>query len=142
MNAEQTITTNAIAPTESAVPRAPQRRQSDPVLTFEELRRQNITRCHEIYAKACTITSQRLAKMLAIHMGDVCDLLKSLQAGKDIDAHDIGQQISEAIICADVLCWRFGISLEDAITERFNTNAEKHGSTVRLEEKHGITRST
>ncbi|MCH8854350.1 MAG: phosphatidylserine decarboxylase [Planctomycetes bacterium] len=50
------------------------------------------------------------------------------------DAHKTGQEIADAIICADLLCWRLGINFGEAIVERFNANAEKHGSTVRLGE--------
>ncbi len=101
-------------------------------MTLEELRRQNIARCREVYSKACTIAPIRLAGLLRVQIGELCSLVKSLEAGEVLDVHDIGQEIAEAIICADVLCWRFGISLEDAIVENFNASAKKHGSAVRL----------
>ena len=103
-------------------------------MEFEELRRQNIARCHDIYPKMYSVVPERLAGLLAVHIGELCGFLKSLKAGEEIDVHDMGQQIAEAIICADVLCWRFDIALGDAIIERFNANAEKHGSAVRLGE--------
>ena len=103
-------------------------------MEFEELSRKNIARCREVYPKVCSISPERLAGLLRVQIGELCSLVKSLQVGEVLDVHDMGQQIAEAIICADVLCWRFGISLEDAIIERFNTNAENHGSTVRLGE--------
>ncbi len=102
--------------------------------TFEELSRKNIARCREVYPKVCSIAPERLAGLLRVQFGELCRLVKSLQAGDVLDTHDMGQQIADAIICADVLCWRFGIVLGDAIVERFNANAENHGSTVRLGE--------
>ena len=104
-------------------------------MTFQELSSKNIALCREVYPKACTMAPERLAAMLAHKMGDVCTLLKSLQAGEDIDTHSIGQQFAETIICADLLCWRFGINLGDAVAERFNADAEKRGSSARLGEK-------
>jgi len=103
-------------------------------MTFEELRKQNIARCHDVYPKTGTIAPERLAGLLSVQIGELCGLLKSLQAAEVLDVHHTGQEIAEAIICADVLCWRLGISLKDAIVERFNENAEKHGSAVRLGE--------
>lgn len=106
-------------------------------MDFEELSTKNIARCREVYPKVCSITPERLAGYLKVQIGEFCGLVKALQAGEVLDVHHMGQSIAEAIICADTLCWRFGISLEDAIIERFNANAEKHGSAVRLGEKHG-----
>ncbi len=101
-------------------------------MTFEEFSSKNIKRCREVYPKVCNITPERLAGLLRVQIGELCGMVKALQSGEVLDVHDMGQHVAEAIICADVLCWRFGIVLEDAIIERFNTNAESHGSTVRL----------
>ena len=106
-------------------------------MEFEELSSKNIARCREVYPKACSIAPERLAGLLRVQIGELCSLVKSLQVGEVLDVHDMGQQIADAIICADVLCWRFGISLEDAIIERFNANSESHGSAVRLGDRDG-----
>ena len=101
-------------------------------MELSELRRQNIARCREVYPRVCSMDAGRLGVKMGVQVGDVCRLLKSLRTGEEIDIRELGQHIAETIICADVLCWRFGIVLEDEIVKEFNVNSEKHGSAVRL----------
>ena len=61
-------------------------------------------------------------------VGEACNLIKKRRRGEDIPTQDIAYEIADAIIYADLLAARLGISLEDAVREKFNIVSDRVGS--------------
>ena len=114
-------------------------------LRLADLAKANRDRCHEVYHPIDAWTPTDWACAMGGECGEALNLVKKLrrrfahfhapqfhcQEVQDLVAA-IGREVADTVITADLLCQRLGISLEDAIREKFNATSEEVGSDIRL----------
>jgi NTP pyrophosphatase (non-canonical NTP hydrolase) len=101
------------------------------ILTFEELRDVNVKRCEDVFFPLDSWTPSDWACALAGEAGEACNAVKKLNRG-DGNVEEVGKELADTIIYADLLAARLGIDLAAAVVEKFNEVSEKRGSNVRL----------
>jgi len=64
--------------------------------------------------------------------GGICNLTKKLQRGDEVDLEEVGKEIADVVIYADLLSHRLGIDLSDAVRAKFNEVSKRVGSDIQL----------
>jgi NTP pyrophosphatase (non-canonical NTP hydrolase) len=121
-------------------------------LTFDELRKANVERCEQSFHPVNEWSPSDWANAMAGEVGEVCNLVKKLRrlgatpesiphadspSGQLILSRarvDIGRELADVVIYADLLAARLGISLEGAVTQKFNEVSDRVGSKVLINE--------
>ena len=103
-------------------------------LTFRHLRQQNIARCEDVFFPLMSWTPTDWACATAGEIGEACNLVKKLRRGETVAPEDIADELGDAVIYADLLCARLGVTLEAAICRKFNAVSARRGSSVVLDE--------
>lgn len=113
-------------------------------LDFKRLRAANVERCEEVFHKIDDWTPTDWATAMAGECGEACNEVKKLRRLDGADAaldsdmermrlrHNIGIEIADLVIYADLLAARLGIDLSAAIVEKFNKVSIERGSSVML----------
>jgi len=102
-------------------------------LTFRQLSIVNKMRCKDEFSFVDSWSFTNWIKWgydLVKEMELVCNRLiedSSVKAKKDV-----GYEIADAIIYADLLCTKLGLSLEECIKDRFNIVSDSVGSTIKI----------
>jgi NTP pyrophosphatase (non-canonical NTP hydrolase) len=60
--------------------------------------------------------------------GELCNLVKKLHRGDNIDMQAIAHEAADIVIYLDLFCQRAGLVLADCIEEKFNQTSEKIGT--------------
>lgn len=113
------------------------------MLDFDTLRRTNVQRCEQAFHALHDWSPTDWACAMAGEAGEACNLVKKLrrldsektawqQAGRDTLVPQIGDEIADLVIYADLLAARLGIDLGAAVVAKFNATSEKVGSLCRL----------
>ena len=102
------------------------------MLSFETLHEVNKSRCIEVFHPLEEWNPAEWSNAMAGEAGETCNKTKKLLRGEDIPLEDIGKEIADTIIYADLLATRLGINLEQAIINKFNKVSEERGSTFYL----------
>lgn len=104
-------------------------------LNFKTLRERNVQRSHEVFHPIDSWSITDWGCAVAGEAGELCNLLKKIKRG-DFPLFDmkkeIAGEIADVVIYLDLLAERCGISLEDAIRDKFNAISEKKKSKVKL----------
>ena len=101
-------------------------------LSFHRLKEENRRRCEESFHPTHDWSPSDWATALAGEVGEACNLIKKMRRGEEIPIEEIGYEIADAVIYADLLCTRLGISLETAIRSKFNLVSERVNSPRKL----------
>ena len=113
-------------------------------LGFDELREANITRCEEVFHALNNWSPTDWACAFAGETGEACNKVKKLRrldgadSGQDTPEaratliEQIGEEIADAIIYADLLAARLGIYLSVVVVKKFNAVSHARGSAVLL----------
>jgi len=108
------------------------------------LRDANVKRCEEVFHKLNHWTPTDWACAMAGEAGEVCNAVKKLRrladgtnTAKDPQSEaeaikQIGYELADTIIYADLLAARLGIDLSEYIEAKFNQVSRRMNSTVRL----------
>ena len=72
---------------------------------------------------------------LIIKTNTVCNLTKKVQRGDDMSLEEIGKEIADVVIYADLLSHRLGIDLSDAVRQKFDEVSGRVGSNIKLGSK-------
>lgn len=105
--------------------------------TYTTLREANVARQTE-WDGGNQISLSFRGNELAGEVGEACNVIKKLDRermgikGSRDTAEHLAQELADVVICADLIASAAGISLEDAIREKFNATSEKHGFATRL----------
>jgi len=104
-------------------------------MTFEELRNADIERQETVGPFNSVAKLQSLlywTTAIAGECGELCNLVKKqVRDEKDLSA-DIGKEIADVVIYADLLATRMGFRLEDLVRLKFNEVSDRRGSKIKL----------
>lgn len=102
------------------------------MITFEQLKKANETRCGAAFHPIQSWSPTDWACAMAGECGEACNMIKKLRRGDDIDIAEIGKELADVVIYADLLALRLGLDLGDCVVQKFNEVSERRGSDVRL----------
>lgn len=104
------------------------------MLVFEELREKNLRRCEEKFHPSVKDWGPTdWACAIAGEVGEMCNLIKKKKRGDEIDERDVGKEIADIVIYADLLATRYGFKLEDLVRDKFNEVSDRVDSDLKLE---------
>ena len=67
---------------------------------------------------------------LAGETGELCNLIKKMRRGDQIDLKEVGKELADIVIYADLLASKLGLNLGDCVREKFNEVSDRiHSST-------------
>ena len=103
--------------------------------TLEQLRSKNLQRCEESFQSHGGLNGWNPAEWacaMAGEVGEACNLIKKLNRGDSINVEDIGKELADVIIYADLLAARLGIDLCTSIRKKFNEVSDRVGSPIKM----------
>ena len=84
------------------------------------------------YAKCLEWTLADWSNAIAGETGEMCNLIKKIRRGDDIDPKEVGKELADIIIYADILASLLGLDLSDCIVQKFNEVSDRVGSEVKI----------
>lgn len=112
-------------------------------LRFDELRNANVRRCEDVFHPLVSWSLPDWATAMAGECGEACNVVKKIRRLDSPDAQhsapdperaalmsDLGNELADLVIYADLLAARAGIDLGAAVVEKFNAVSFKRGSSV------------
>ena len=105
------------------------------MLSFQELRNINKKRSEIVFPQCRHWQINEWAVALFGEAGEVCDAVKKYNRGGDLDKHvvDIGKELADVVLYADLLANYLGINLGEAIKQKFNEVSDRHNSDIKFE---------
>lgn len=108
-----------------------------PQLTFSRLRELGYARAVTAFKHENGLTDWSPAEWsnaMAGECGEACNLTKKLlrDGPEAINLEDLGDEIADVVIYADLLATRLGLRLEDCIRRKFNKVSQRVGSDITL----------
>ncbi len=119
---------------------------SDQGLDLRVLRRASVKRCAESFGTCRDWSPADWSNAMAGEAGEllevllplitkvnaICNLTKKVQRGDEMSLEEIGKEIADVVIYADLLSHRLGIDLSDAVRMKFDEVSARVGSDVLL----------
>ena len=104
-------------------------------MTFADLKKKNRERCEEVFHPIDSWTPTDWACALAGEVGEACNLIKKMRRGDPkITRIDVGEELADVVIYADLLAQRLGLDLGYEVQMKFNLVSERRGSSVILQD--------
>lgn len=117
-------------------------------LNLRDLREASVKRCEQSFKSCEGWSSADWSNAMAGEAGEllevllplivktntICNLTKKVQRGDDMSLEEIGKEIADVVIYADLLSHRLGIDLSDAVRAKFDEVSERVGSEIRIGE--------
>lgn len=69
---------------------------------------------------------------IAGETGEMCNLIKKIRRGDNIDVQDVGRELADIVIYADLLADQLGLSLANCVQQKFNEVSDRIGSDIKL----------
>ncbi len=124
---------------------------SDQGLDLRALREANVKRCEQSFgscrdwspadwSNAMAGEAGELLELmlpLLVRTNSICNLTKKVQRGDQVSLDEIGKEIADVVIYADLLSHRLGIDLSDAVRKKFDEVSARVGSDVLLGDQTG-----
>lgn len=113
-------------------------------LRFDELRSTNVIRCEQVFHPLVDWSPCDWATAMAGECGEACNNVKKLRRLDGADAprntpehrqqlqNDIGKELADLVIYADLLAARLGIDLGKAVVQKFNEVSDRRECDVKL----------
>ncbi len=105
-------------------------------LTFRRLRETNVRRCQDAFKRCLTDWSlAEWSNAMAGECGEACNLTKKMlrgDRGGKKDIKELGKEIADVIVYADLLAAAAGIDLEKAVIQKFNEVSDRKKSKIKL----------
>ena len=103
-------------------------------LTFDELRQKVYERSIEAYAN---ITGKKdlsyFGNAIAGEVGEACNIIKKMERGDTIPVSDLGKELADIVVYADIIAAKNGLSLGQCVRNKFNEVSDRIGSNVKFE---------
>lgn len=103
-------------------------------LSLRAFRDANVARCEEVFFPLKSWSPTDYGCALAGEVGEVCNLLKKMLRGDEVDLRAVEDELADAFSYLDLLAARLGIDLPTAVTRKFNQVSEEKSSSIRLPE--------
>lgn len=102
-------------------------------LTFDELRKANVERCETSFKHSINDWSfTDWATATAGELGELCNLIKKIRRGQEINHKDVADEIADTAIYLDLLAAAMGVNLGESVRDKFNEVSEKKNSSIKL----------
>lgn len=111
-------------------------------MLFSKLREMNISRCNRWQGGVKSWSLSDWGVAMAGEAGEICDVIKKLNRerdgligngrGKEQLEKDLALELADTLIYLDLLAARAGISLEEAVVEKFNMVSKRLNFPERL----------
>ncbi len=101
-------------------------------LTFNGLRKANVLRCEEVFFPLNSWSPTDWGCALAGEAGEACNFAKKLKRGEDIAHIQIGFELADVVIYADLFAARLGLDLDRLVRDKFNFTSTKRNSNITL----------
>lgn len=101
-------------------------------LNLHSLRLVNVERCEKVFHKLNDWSPTDWGCAMAGECGEACNFIKKQRRGENISKEEIGKELADVVIYADLLAARLGINLSEAIIEKFNEVSNKHNCDIKL----------
>ena len=104
-------------------------------LTFQRLRKKNVKRCRIAFHKVEDWSPCDWATAMGGECGEACNLTKKMlrgDRGGPKDIQELGKEIADVVVYADLLAAAAGINLENAIIHKFNEVSDRKNSKIKL----------
>lgn len=101
-------------------------------LTFKTLRAVNLARCEQAFHPLDSWSATDWACAMGGECGEALNLIKKLRRGELITREEIGKELADVVIYADLLATRLGINLGEAVIQKFNEVSDRVGSDIVL----------
>jgi NTP pyrophosphatase (non-canonical NTP hydrolase) len=69
---------------------------------------------------------------LAGETGELCNLIKKIRRGDNIDLAEVGKELADIVIYADLLADTLGLNLGECVRSKFNEVSERVNSFVKI----------
>jgi NTP pyrophosphatase (non-canonical NTP hydrolase) len=70
---------------------------------------------------------------LAGETGELCNIVKKIRRGDDIDVKDAGKELADIVIYADLLATQLGLDLSECIVQKFNEVSDRVHSSIKID---------
>ena len=108
--------------------------QEKTILCFGELRRKNLDRNAEVYDDSLSKKSlSYFGNALAGEVGEACNFIKKIERGDPIPASELGKELADIVIYADLIASKLGLSLGQCVVNKFNEVSDRVGSNVNIQ---------
>ena len=118
-------------------------------LDLQTLRQANVKRCEQSFGSCREWSPADWSNAMAGEAGEllelllplivktntICNLTKKIQRGDEISLEEVGKEIADVVIYADLLSHNLGIELSDAIRKKFDEVSTHVGSDVFLNDQ-------
>lgn len=110
-------------------------------MNFSDLRSANVARDREWVSpgSGAKLSLSFRGNELAGEVGEACNVIKKLEreqlglVGSRATLDDLADELSDCIICIDLIAMDLGLDLAAAVARKFNATSEKRGLATRLE---------
>lgn len=69
---------------------------------------------------------------LAGETGELCNIIKKIRRGDDIDVKEAGKELADIVIYADLIASQLGLDLSECIVQKFNEVSERVHSSIKI----------
>ena len=101
-------------------------------LRFYDLKKTNTERCEKHFHAINDWSLTDWACAVAGEVGEMCNMIKKLKRGENIDINEIGKEIADVVIYSDLLATRLGLSLSKLVTDKFNEVSDRVNCNIKL----------
>lgn len=84
------------------------------------------------YNKCLDWTLADWSNAIAGETGEMCNLIKKIRRGDDVDVREVGKELADIVIYADLLADKLGLNLSDCIQQKFNEVSDRIGSEIKI----------
>ena len=102
-------------------------------MDFKKLTEANLVRCEESFHPLESWSPTDWATAVAGETGEMCNLVKKMRRGDSIPVEEVGKELADIVIYADLLASRLGLDLSDCIVQKFNEVSDRVNSSVKLD---------
>jgi NTP pyrophosphatase (non-canonical NTP hydrolase) len=92
----------------------------------------NVARCERYFHRIKKWSETDWACAMAGETGEACNLIKKRRSGEKISASEVGKELADMVIYADLLATKLGLSLGQCVQLKFNEVSKRKESYLRL----------